>query len=265
MNKTKIEWCDYTINPVKGLCPMACPYCYARAMYKRFKWNPEIRFDLSALDSIDKIPAGSRIFVGSTMELFGDWIDESILSRIFNVTVLNHPEHTFIFLTKQPQNLPKWSPFPENCWVGRTVTDDFTFRRDTAVFQKVKAKVKFISFEPLLRWDFKADWDKDNDRLVRWLEGINWLIIGACTGTEAEMEQLQNEYQSLSVMPYGSKWTAQPQIEWIQEIVEAADQAGIPVFLKDNLRPILPLPQKIFCTEHPTGVRWLRQDFPELK
>lgn len=28
MNKTKIEWADYTINPVKGLCPMACPVCF---------------------------------------------------------------------------------------------------------------------------------------------------------------------------------------------------------------------------------------------
>ena len=43
MNKTKRPWTDYTLNPVKGLCPMACPYCYARAMYKRFKWNPKIR------------------------------------------------------------------------------------------------------------------------------------------------------------------------------------------------------------------------------
>lgn len=30
MQKTKIPWADYTINPVKGLCPMACSYCYAR-------------------------------------------------------------------------------------------------------------------------------------------------------------------------------------------------------------------------------------------
>ena len=35
MNKTKIEWVKnndgtqgYTINPVKGLCPMACPVCF---------------------------------------------------------------------------------------------------------------------------------------------------------------------------------------------------------------------------------------------
>ena len=33
------------------------------------------------------------------------------------------PQHTFLFLTKQPQNLPAWSPFPPNCWVGVTATD----------------------------------------------------------------------------------------------------------------------------------------------
>ena len=55
MNLTKIEWCDYTINPVKGLCPMACSYCYARRMYKRFKWNPEIRFLWSWDESLTRI------------------------------------------------------------------------------------------------------------------------------------------------------------------------------------------------------------------
>ena len=40
-------------------------------------------------------------------------------------------------------------------------------------------------------------------------------------------------------MPWGKKWTAQPPIEWVREIVEAADRAGIKVFLKDNLEPLL--------------------------
>lgn len=30
-------------------------------------------------------------------------------------------------------------------------------------------------------------------------------------------------------------------IEWVREIVEACDKAGIPVFLKDNLKSIIPL------------------------
>ena len=46
--------------------------------------------------------------------------------------------------------------------------------------------------------------------------GISWVIIGAQT-----------------------KPTVYPRIEWVQEIVEACDKAGIPVFQKDNLKPLL--------------------------
>ena len=46
--------------------------------------------------------------------------------------------------------------------------------------------------------------------------GISWVIIGSQT------------------RPYKP-----PQIEWVREIVEAADKAGVKVFLKNNLRPLL--------------------------
>lgn len=36
MNKTKIEWCDSTWNPVTG-CLHGCEYCYARKIAERFK------------------------------------------------------------------------------------------------------------------------------------------------------------------------------------------------------------------------------------
>ena len=35
MDKTKIEWCDSTWNPVTG-CYHGCEYCYARSMANRF-------------------------------------------------------------------------------------------------------------------------------------------------------------------------------------------------------------------------------------
>lgn len=35
MNKTKIEWCDSTWNPVTG-CLHNCEYCYARKIAERF-------------------------------------------------------------------------------------------------------------------------------------------------------------------------------------------------------------------------------------
>jgi len=216
MNKTKIEWCDYTINPVKGLCPMACSYCYARRMYKRFKWNPEIRFDFTAYDGVSALRKPSRIFVGSTMELFGDWVKEDWLDRILGQASLIYPQHTFIFLTKQPQNLIKWSPFPDNCWVGVSTTgfDCRSGLEDT--FHNIQAKVKFVSIEPLLDYspmDF------------RW---VDWVIVGQQT-------------------PPSSKSTPNP--EWVADIVYATNKAKIPVFIKEPMASLFNIQRKEFPNE----------------
>ena len=202
-NKTKIEWCDYTLNPVKGLCPMACDYCYARAMYKRFKWNPEIRFE-----PIINLPSKpSRIFVGSTIELFGEWVDSFWLDSIFR-SVKDNPQHIFQFLTKQPQNLIKFK-FPDNCWVGVTATNREMFKSATHYLAEVEADVKYISLEPLLGQ--VLEYNKKP-----FMGGVSWVILGSQT------------------KPYKP-----PKIEWVQEILVACHNADIPVFMKDNLRPLI--------------------------
>lgn len=218
MGRSRIEWVrneddsqGYTINPVKGLCPMACSYCYARKIYKRFKWNPEIRYDVQPLLDIEKIKKPSRIFVGSTMELFGEWVDAFWLDSIFK-TVKAHPQHTFIFLTKQPWNLP--DKFPPNCWVLVSVdgTDNAPLGRMLYTkFDRIQASVKGISFEPLLA-DPKLDY-----RDLEWV-GISWVIIGQKTPP--------------------SKSTS-PKMEWIDEIEDACRKAGIPFFEKFNLKELL--------------------------
>lgn len=211
MQKSKIEWLNggYTINPVKGLCPMACPYCYARRMYKRFKWDETIRLDtdsfLPLLKTTKRKP--SKIFVGSTMELFGNWVKPAWLKCIFERVKLL-PEHTFIFLTKQPQNLRKWSPFPDNCWVGVSATNGKMAEDAGYYLTQIDAKVRFLSLEPL----------QERTLLYFGKPKLDWLIIGQQT-------------------PVNPK-TA-PKIEWIKEIVDAADKANVPVFLKNNLAPLL--------------------------
>jgi len=202
MNRTKIEWCDYTINPVKGLCPMACSYCYARRMYKRFNWNPEIRFVKERL-IMPSVP--SRFFVGSTMELFGDWVKDEWREEIFAM-IKCHPQHTFIFLTKLAQNLPR--EFPPNCWVGVTALNDAQLLLAETQFEQIKASVKFLSLEPL----------RNQLDAIRYMKQPNWVIIGQQTPISAKTK---------------------PRISWVKEIVEAENKAGIPVFLKDNLKPLL--------------------------
>jgi len=248
VGKTTIEWCDWVINPVKGICPMHCKdnqgkeYCYSakpNGLYKRFKWNPEIRFDLTI--EVPKKP--SRIFVGSTMELFGDWIQPNWLKLIFQACQ-DFPEHTYIFLTKCPENLLPWSPFPPNCWVGVTATNHTMLIEARHYLEGIKATTKFVSLEPLLVWHAhnQLDW------LIEVLRSIRWLIIGAQT------------------QPYKP-----PKLEWIEEIAEACNRAGIPYFLKDNLAKMIPPrePLRTFIpypeTDIAGGVWKLRQEMPLIK
>lgn len=155
MQKTRIDWCDYTINPIKGKCPNACWYCYARKMYDRFKWNAEIRFVPEELDKIKTIKEPGRIFICSTHDLFGEWIPDLWIFKI--ITELHkYSQHTFLLLTKNPSRYNNFT-FRKNFWLGQTIVK----KED---YKEIKNdNIKFISFEPLLdneigNYRFPADW-----------------------------------------------------------------------------------------------------------
>jgi len=206
MNKTTIDWATHSINPVKGLCPMACTYCYARKMYRRFHWDETIRYDDMVWQTGPHIPTGSRVFVGSTMELFGPWIPSEWIRTILDY-VESMPSTTFIFLTKNPKRLKEFNPWPSNAWVGISVdTHQRAFSPGYDQLGIVDAPVRFISAEPLL------------SRLLGSVpDYVNWLIIGAQTQP-----------------------TWLPERAWVEEIERAADDAGIPVFEKASLTPLFP-------------------------
>ena len=164
MSRTNIEWCvnedgtrGWTVNPVKGMCPMDCkdlagkPYCYARRLYQRFGWNPEVRYVPAAFDEVMRQGGpGQRVFVGSTMELFGPWVPKYVIPDILENVVGPFPQRTFIFLTKMPRQLAQYNPWPDNCWVGCSVTNQAQYDDAMAHLPTVKAMVKFLSLEPLL-------------------------------------------------------------------------------------------------------------------
>ena len=216
MNKTAIEWCDYTWNPVTG-CLNNCEYCYARRIANRFQgtkawpYGFEPTLHIGRFDEPGKLKKPSRIFVCSMGELFGSWLDRAQLPTpipaILDVVKTN-PQHTFQFLTKCPENLAKWNPWPDNTWVGVTATNTYQFLEAIYGLTMVEAKIRFISFEPLHEYIPVAG-------VINFLDEV---IIGAETGNRKGKPPLEKVH------------------ECAREIIKAADSVGVPVFLKDNLQ-----------------------------
>lgn len=214
MNRTKIEWADYTWNPITG-CNHGCPYCYARRMAFRLKgragypvenpFSPTWHSD--RLNEPLLLKQSSRIFTVSMGDMWGAWVPGWWQCTILEI-IKDCPQHTFIILTKDPNTLvlreQKIGKFPDNLWLGVSVTgDDDEARLNT--LRDLKHPNKFVSFEPLLAPVTDNGWFT--------LEGIKWVIIGAQTGPGAH----------------------QPKQEWVAEIENQANGLNIPVFLKNNL------------------------------
>ena len=184
MNKTKIEWVKnengsqgYSWNPCVG-CKHNCSYCYAKRMNDRFKWISkwnEPRFYPERLDEPSKVRVDSKIFVCSMADLFGDWVPKDWIEKILGV-VHQNSQHTFQFLTKNPKRYLEFE-FPENCWLGVTLTGEDIFKdivRD-AYMDDIKNNKRFVSIEPLLGHIGK----------YAKLKKYDMAIIGAMTGPNA--------------------------------------------------------------------------------
>jgi protein gp37 len=206
VNRTKIEWTEWSWNPVTG-CLHGCWYCYARKLTQRFKKifpnGFEPTFYPQRLKEPWQLKKPSKIFVCSISDLFAPWTPVKWREAVIDSMLFCPIKHTFQLLTKNPENIPKQVMFPDNWWFGTTVTGENNDVKNIDEIKKVHANVRFVSFEPLLG---KIEPD---------LKGIQWVIIGKLTGSKRV--KLQDE--------------------WVDTIFKEARRLNIPVFMKNNLIP----------------------------
>lgn len=210
-NKTNdnVEWASWTWNPVVG-CNHGCKYCYARDIANRFFGDFKPRFIPERLNAPKntKIPKsenpGDRnVFVCSMADLFGEWVPQAWIDSVLAV-VKEHPEWNFIFLTKNPERLVG-TDFSDNCWVGTTVDTQKRVERAEKAFCNVKAKVKFLSCEPMLeRLNFTS------------LGMFDWIIVGG-----------QSKNTQCPAF--------QPEWEWVEFLLKQARFSDCMVYFKPNL------------------------------
>lgn len=245
MEKTKIEWCDSTYNPVTG-CYHNCSYCYARRIATRYKGcieSPDGSTDENTVVLSDKCQVitkggiaryaaypygftptlheyrlsdpitkgfGKTIFVCSMADLFGSWIPDEWIEKVFE-SCKDASNHRYLFLTKNPKRyieLAQKGKLPEddNFWYGSTITNP-----EMPAFFSDKHHT-FVSIEPVLA-PFK-----DEDKKNSFVGKVDWAIFGAETGNR--------------------KGKVIPESSWINEAVNSFKRAGKPVFMKDSLIPI---------------------------
>lgn len=150
MKKTKIDWCDCTVNPVIG-CKNGCAYCYAEKINKRFGFIPnwkEPQFFPERLKQLDsKTP--KSIFMDSMSDV-GLWS----LAQIHRVaySIKSNPQHNYLFLTKRPDLfIEKCKRIVEdanngNIWVGVSANT----RKDLVrLLSLPRYAHRFISIEPI--------------------------------------------------------------------------------------------------------------------
>ena len=222
LKKTKIDWCDSTVNFVIG-CKNGCEYCYARKINDRFhfikNWN-EPQFFPNRFEQL-KSKKPKSIFMDSMSDI-AYWKDEWC-DKVIDI-IKENKQHNYIFLTKS-----NGIPYPffyastfgsgtkrmdnglfdnksdiSNCYFGKSVTNN-----KQVVFTD-SYNFDFLSIEPIME-DINLNLKSSNK--------LKLIIIGAETGNRVGK--------------------IVPKKEWIDGIVKQADSLGITVFMKSSLKEIM--------------------------
>jgi protein gp37 len=217
--KTKIQWCDSTVNPTMGCegCEIwgsQRKTCYAGTLHVRFggvtpgyaakfeevalfpgrmaeaaRW-PSLagkgRPDKPWLDDLPRI-----IFVSDMSDSLSATVPFEFLRDeiVRNVGGEQGGRHRWLWLTKRPDRMAKFSrwledggiDWPENLWAGTSVTSQVTTSRIRHLVSVGGDRtVRFLSVEPQV----------EAIDLGHWLPLIDWVIQGGESGRNARQFDL---------------------------------------------------------------------------
>lgn len=240
-----IEWTRDTWNPWHGCKKVSpgCKFCYMyRDKEKYGQDGSDIQRSKTKFDAPLKWEEPTIIFTCSWSDWFIEEADEW-RAEAWRI-IKNTPRHIYQILTKRPerilQNLPPdWGDGYKNVWLGVSIENQAQFHRKYGL-DEVPAKVKFISFEPLIGGIETSD-----------LNNIDWIIIGGESGNDE------------------GKWKYRPcEIDWMEYLVNDGFAWGCRVFVKQlgtHLAKELDMSDRHGKTfdEFPLGLR--HREMPSIK
>ncbi len=144
---------------------------------KRTLWRGIVRQDFASLDIPYQWKTPRKIFVNSMSDLFHAKVSDKFILAVWKV-MRETPHHHYQILTKRPERMQHAldnliSDVLPNVWLGTSVEDVNVIER-IDYLRNVRAKIRFISFEPLIGSVGAVD-----------LTGIHWAIVGGESGASA--------------------------------------------------------------------------------
>jgi len=216
MNKTGIEYLTHTWNPIAMRCtPISegCANCWHLRIADRLAKNTTLcsgqrnayaggfpLFHETEIGAPLKVKRPAIIGVQFMGDFFHEDVTRESKEAVFRI-IERCPHHTFVFLTKRPQNISSWwMPFMKNVWLGVSVENQDRADERIPLLLRHPAAVRFVSVEPMLgpivlRRKAIGDHEMvqaalmgrmgDYSRPVQ--AGIDWVICGGESGPGARI------------------------------------------------------------------------------
>lgn len=266
MNKTKIEWCDCTWNPVTG-CLHGCPYCYAQRIARRFSgyWNEEQLRHFGANGEMHDLEK----------PMYRHTTGKNRSAPVHDVQA-PYPFGFDPTLHRYRLNEPEQEKKPKTIFVvsmgdlfGDWIPEDWIREVFAACERASQHRYLFLTKNPK-RYQKFFDHEGDPERRNFWLgtsvtDNCGFELHGPAhqlyEGTGLMGKHHANRFLSIEPLlgpinetalgnikffqwaivgaETGSrKEKVVPQREWIEAIVKACDAVGVPVFMKNSLAKV---------------------------
>ena len=175
--KTRIEWCDSTINPIMGCtgCALRKNHCYAATLCTRYagrkgwpksfdrpeffpgrlekaiKWNDLTGKDRPGKSWLNGLPR--RIFVNDLSDGFCPDVD-AYGWLLPHLDAMEDAPHIWLLLTKWPDRMGEFfagiGDAPDNFHLGVSIENQAAADERREYLEQCPAAVKYVSYEPAL-------------------------------------------------------------------------------------------------------------------